>query len=210
MARLSQLLWSGGLHQPLLFGTNNHMTLRSLEYFRSLASSFDGVPASAARKLALELDEARSKKSNVFICGNGGSAANANHWANDLLYGAAKGGRGGVRAHSLSANTSVLMCLANDTGYDNVFSGQLDVLASPGDILIALSGSGNSPNILRAIEAGNRIGMQTWAIVGFDGGKALALAQHSIHFPVHDMQIAEDLQMVACHLVTQHLAGSAE
>ncbi|MFZ9964754.1 MAG: SIS domain-containing protein, partial [Terrimicrobiaceae bacterium] len=132
------------------------------------------------------------------------------HWANDLIYGAAKGGRGGVRAHSLSANTSVLMCLANDTGYENIFSGQLEVLASPGDILVALSGSGNSPNILRSLEAGNLLGMETWAIVGFDGGKALELARYAIHFPVHDMQIAEDLQMVVCHILTKQLAGSPE
>ncbi len=180
------------------------------EYLQKLASSVSENSEQDLPLLCTSIERARAAKSCIFLCGNGGSAANANHWANDLIYGAAKGGRGGVRAHSLSANTSVLMCLANDTGYDNVFSGQLHVLASAGDILIALSGSGNSPNILRAIEAGNRIGMQTWAVVGFDGGKALALAQHSLHFPVHDMQIAEDLQMVICHLVTQHLSGSAE
>lgn len=137
-----------------------------------MTTAFDAEAESAMLKLAFQLDEARSKKSSVFLCGNGGSAANANHWANDLIYGAAKGGRGGVRAHSLSANTSVLMCLANDIGYENIFSGQVEVLASPGDILVVLSGSGNSPNILRAIEFSNRIGMETWAIVGFDGGKA--------------------------------------
>jgi len=186
------------------------MPLRSLEYLQKLTSSFEGAPVSATRKLASQLEAARLRKSHVFICGNGGSAANANHWANDLIYGAGKGGGGGVRAHSLSANTSVLMCLANDTGYDNIFSGQLEVLASPGDILIVLSGSGNSPNILRAIEVGNRIGLETWAIVGFDGGKALALAKHAIHFPIHDMQIAEDLQTITCHLATQQLAGSTQ
>lgn len=173
-----------------------------------MSSAFDHAAAEATRLLAAQIDKIRSEKGRVFLCGNGGSAANANHWANDLIYGAAKGGRGGVRAHSLSANTSVLMCLANDTGYENIFSGQLEVLASPGDILVALSGSGNSPNILRSLEAGNRLGMQTWAIVGFDGGKALGLAKHAIHFPIDDMQIAEDLQMVVCHLVTKQLAGS--
>jgi D-sedoheptulose 7-phosphate isomerase len=172
------------------FEITTGVQIQPLEYLQKLTSSFEGARVAATRILASQLEAARLTKSHVFICGNGGSAANANHWANDLLYGAAKGGRGGVRAHSLSANTSVLMCLANDTGYDNIFSGQLDVLASPGDILIALSGSGNSPNILRAIELGNRIGRETWAIVGFEGGKALA--KHAIHFPISDMQIAED------------------
>ena len=97
------------------------------------------------------------------------------------------------------------MCLANDTGYENIFSAQLEVLASPGDILVVLSGSGNSPNILRALEAANKLGMETWAIIGFDGGKALELAQHTIHFQVHDMQIAEDLQMAVCHILTKKL-----
>jgi D-sedoheptulose 7-phosphate isomerase len=134
----------------------------SSQYLEKMASAFTEDADAASRKLALQIDKVRTDKARVFLCGNGGSAANANHWANDLIYGAAKGGRGGVRAHSLSANTSVLMCLANDTGYENIFSGQIEVLASPGDILVALSGSGNSPNILRALEAGNHLGMETW------------------------------------------------
>lgn len=176
-------------------------------YLDKLSRGICPETTSRCGELASTLAQARLEKRCVFLCGNGGSAANANHWANDLLYGAGKTGRGGVRAHSLSANTSVLMCLANDTGYENVFSGQLDVLASPGDLLITLSGSGNSPNILRAIESGNRLGLETWAIVGFDGGAALKLAKHSIHFPNADMQTAEDLQMVVCHIVTDFLSA---
>ncbi len=180
--------------------------MSSPSYLELLSSSFDGAAKDGTNRLAAVLDSLRSRKAQVFLCGNGGSAANANHWANDLIYGAGKTGRGGVRAHSLSANTSVLMCLANDTGYENIFSGQLEVLALPGDVLVALSGSGNSPNILRAIESANRIGMDTWAVVGFNGGAALKLAKNTIHFPIDDMQIAEDLQMVVCHTVTQALA----
>lgn len=176
-------------------------------YLDRLSSSSHGAVEDGANRLAAALESARNRKAQVFLCGNGGSAANANHWANDLIYGAGKTGRGGVRAHSLSANTSVLMCLANDTGYENIFSGQLDVLASPGDVLVALSGSGNSPNILRAIESANRIGMDTWAIVGFNGGAALKLAKNTIHFPIDDMQVSEDLQMVVCHTVTQALSS---
>jgi D-sedoheptulose 7-phosphate isomerase len=179
-------------------------------YIDRLSAGITSTTAERSKELADALDKARAEKRSVFLCGNGGSAANANHWANDLIYGAGKNGRGGIRAHSLSANTSVLMCLANDTGYENVFSGQLDVLASPGDLLITLSGSGNSPNILRAIESGNRLGLETWAIVGFDGGAALKLAKHSIHFSNADMQASEDLQMVVCHIVTQLLAAPAK
>lgn len=176
-------------------------------YLERLSDGITPEAAAFCEELASKIDKARTDKRCVFLCGNGGSAANANHWANDLIYGAGKTGRGGVRAHSLSANTSVLMCLANDTGYENIFSGQLAVLASPGDLLITLSGSGNSPNILRAIESGNQLGLETWAIVGFDGGAALKLAKHSIHFRNADMQAAEDLQMVVCHIVTEFLAA---
>lgn len=182
------------------------MNFPASEYVAQMAIAFSKSEVDHCNRLAESLNKARERKSSVFLCGNGGSAANANHWANDLIYGAGKTGRGGVRAHSLAANTSVIMCLGNDTGYENVFSGQIRVLASSGDILIALSGSGNSPNIIRALETANALGLETWAIVGYDGGKALQLAQKSIHFSVNDMQIAEDLQMVACHEVTKILA----
>jgi D-sedoheptulose 7-phosphate isomerase len=128
-----------------------------------LASAFSQVEAGVFNRLAASLNAARERKASVFLCGNGGSAANANHWANDLIYGAGKTGRGGVRAHSLAANTSVIICLVNNTGYENVFSGQLRFLASPGDILIALLGSGNSPNSLCALEEAKNRGIEIWA-----------------------------------------------
>jgi len=174
-------------------------------YLHLLNHAFQKVDSESLDRLISSLDSARSRRSHVFLFGNGGSAANANHWANDLIYGAGKNGRGGVRAHSLAANVSVITCLANDTGYEHIFSTQLGVLASPGDIAIALSGSGNSPNILCALEECKKVGVETWALVGFDGGKALKLADNVLHFPVDDMQVAEDLQMVVCHQVTQSL-----
>ena len=134
------------------------MNFPAVSYIEQLVSAFSQAEVAVCKQLAASLNAGRERKASVFLCGNGGSAANANHWANDLIYGAGKTGRGGIRAHSLAANTSVIMCLANDTGYENVFSGQLCVLASPGDILIALSGSGNSPNIIRALEEANLLG----------------------------------------------------
>ena len=179
-------------------------------YLSLLNHTFQQVESVAIAQLVAALDSARGRGSQVFLFGNGGSAANANHWANDLIYGAGKNGRGGVRAHSLAANVSVITCLANDTGYENIFSTQLRVLASPGDLAIALSGSGNSPNILRALEECKKLGVESWALVGFDGGQALKLADHVMHFPVNDMQVAEDLQMVVCHQVTQSLSVPLE
>jgi len=160
-----------------------------------------------AAALAGELDAARTEGRQIFLCGNGGSAANAIHWANDLIFGAGKTGRGGLRAHALPANAAVATCLANDLSYEQVFSAQLRVLGTAGDLLIVLSGSGNSPNILRAIEMARQMGIRSWAVLGFDGGKALQLADCVIHFEVADMQIAEDCQMILGHMVTRHLSA---
>ncbi len=141
----------------------------------------------------------------VFICGNGGSAANAIHWANDFLYPVAKAGGRGMKMHALPANSSTLTCVGNDLGYDRIFSRQLESQAEKGDLLIALSGSGNSPNILRALEMAREMGMKSYAIVAFDGGAALKLADVAVHVPVDDMQIAEDVQLVICHMLLQTL-----
>jgi D-sedoheptulose 7-phosphate isomerase len=144
----------------------------------------------------------------VFLCGNGGSAANAIHLANDLLYGIDKASGRGLRVTALPANAAVLTCLANDIAYADVFAQQLTVLANAGDVLIAFSGSGNSPNIVKALERARELGVTSFAILGFTGGRALALAEHPIYFPVHDMQVAEDLQMMVGHMAMQSLARS--
>jgi D-sedoheptulose 7-phosphate isomerase len=155
--------------------------------------------------LASDLLKAWKNRSAVWICGNGGSAANAVHWANDFLYPAAKNASHGIRIHALTSNPSVLTCLGNDLGYDEIFAYQLRTLAASGDILIVLSGSGNSANILKALSTAQALGVKTYAIVGFDGGKAKALADRPIHFEVENMQIAEDVQMVICHALVQTL-----
>ena len=142
----------------------------------------------------------------VFLCGNGGSAANAIHLANDLLYGVDKETGRGLRVTALPANASVLTCLANDISYEDVFAQQLSVLANPGDVLIALSGSGNSPNILKALLRARALNVTTFAILGFTGGRALEIADHPIYFPVQDMQVAEDLQMMVGHMAMQWLS----
>jgi len=141
----------------------------------------------------------------VFFCGNGGSAGNAIHLANDYLYGIAKRTGGGMRVSSLSANAAVITCLANDVGYDAIYSEQLAVQAQAGDLLIVLSGSGNSPNILRVLEQAKAMGVKTCGILGYSGGKAKALCDVPIHFAIDDMQIAEDMQLIVGHMVMQWL-----
>lgn len=144
----------------------------------------------------------------IYLCGNGGSAGNAIHLANDLIYGAGVRSGIGLRVEAMSANSAVLTCLANDIGYDEIYAEQIRVKANRGDILIVLSGSGNSPNIVKALEAGNELGMATFAILGFNGGKCKDIAQYPIHFAIHDMQIAEDLQLIVGHICMQWLCAN--
>jgi D-sedoheptulose 7-phosphate isomerase len=164
---------------------------------------------SQLEELIAALLEVWAKDRRVYLCGNGGSAANAIHLANDFLYGVGVRKGKGLRVEALSANPAVVTCLANDLGYEHIFSAQLHVKGAPGDVLIALSGSGNSPNIIKAIEQANAIGMKTFAILGFSGGKCKGLAQTSLHFPVDDMQIAEDLQTVVGHICMQRLLSES-
>ena len=156
-------------------------------------------------RLAEALRDCWSARRQVFFCGNGGSAGNAIHLANDFIYGISKRHGSGLRAHALPANSAVLTCLANDTGYDEIYAKQLAVQGMTGDVLVVLSGSGNSPNILRALEEARLIGMTSFAVLGYGGGKAKDMADCAIHFAVDDMQIAEDLQLVVGHMVMQWL-----
>ena len=134
------------------------------DYSRRLSATLESFDWSPVERLAYELRDCWQTGRQVFFCGNGGSGGNANHLANDFLYALSKTPGSGLRVHSLSANPSVVTCLANDEGYDQVFSLQLAVLARQGDVLIAFSGSGNSPNILKALEEAKRIGMTSASV----------------------------------------------
>lgn len=155
--------------------------------------------------LAQQLLQCWRENRQLFICGNGGSAGNALHLANDFLYGIDQPRGQGLRVTALTANVSVLTCLANDVGYEQVFSFQLKVLAQQGDLLLVLSGSGNSPNVVEALQTGRQLGLRTAAILGYSGGRCKELADIPIHFPIDDMQIAEDLQLIIGHILMQWL-----
>ncbi|REL26059.1 SIS domain-containing protein [Thalassotalea euphylliae] len=146
----------------------------------------------------------KSNNRTLFICGNGGSAANAIHLANDYTFGVNPQGNA-LNVEALAANSSVLTCLGNDIGYENIFSHQLKVKGQTGDILLVLSGSGNSENIIKAIEEAKQKEMQTIAILGFDGGKAKNLVDLAFHFNIDDMQISEDTQVILGHIIMQSL-----
>lgn len=175
------------------------------DYANRLQASLAAAEWSGVAELAADIHDCWLQKRQVFFCGNGGSAGNAIHLANDFLYGIAKSPGGGLRVNALSANPAVITCLANDIGYDRIYSEQLSVLANPGDLLVVLSGSGNSPNIVAALEQAKHMKVKSYAILGFTGGRCKQLADVPIHFPVEDMQISEDLQLVVGHMLMQWL-----
>ena len=183
--------------------------LSGTDFFNEYSSRLKAVLSvsdwSPVAQLANDLQFCLKENRRLFICGNGGSAGNAIHLANDFLYGVAKITGGGLKVLSLSDNAAVITCLANDLGYDQIFSEQLAVQGQKGDLLITLSGSGNSPNIIRVIEQAKAMSIKSYAILGFDGGKCKKLADVPIHFPVNDMQIAEDLQVIVGHMLMQWL-----
>jgi len=184
----------------------------AIAHFASYAERLGGILAGAdwsgVAELASDLRRCWREGRSVFLCGNGGSAGNAIHLANDYLYGIAKGDGLGMRVHALSANASVITCLANDVGYHSVFSGQLAVQGRTGDLLLVFSGSGNSPNVVRAVEQARAMNIKSYAILGYSGGTCKELADVPIHFAVDDMQIAEDLQLVLGHMIMQWLCAN--
>ena len=147
----------------------------------------------------------------VFVCGNGGSGSNASHFCEDMGkctlrredYDNDKKKR--LRIVSLTDNTPYILAWANDEGFDRVFAEQLKNLASPGDLLIAISGSGNSPNVLRAVDWANKNGLKTFGCTGFDGGKQRKLAHQGLHVSLDDMGIVESIHLTAFHWVVDNL-----
>jgi D-sedoheptulose 7-phosphate isomerase len=147
----------------------------------------------------------------VFLCGNGGSGSNASHFCEDLGKGTLcrrdldDDGKKRLRVLSLTDNTPYILAWGNDEGVDRVFVEQLKNLAGPGDLLIAISGPGNSPNVLRAVEWANAHGLATFGCTGFGGGKLRTLAQRGLHVPLDDMGIVESIHLTAFHWVVDHL-----
>lgn len=143
----------------------------------------------------------------VFIIGNGGSGANASHLCEDLAKCTLRDyeGQKRLKVLSLTDNTPWVMAIANDISYDRIFLEQLRNLASPGDLLLAISGSGNSPNVLLAVEWANANGLTTVGITGFGGGKLKQVAHHSLHVPTDDMGIAESLHLTVFHWIIDDL-----
>ena len=150
------------------------------DYVGALNTLLLQVDLDAVERVCEHLRRARDRGALVFVAGNGGSAATASHWVNDLGKATKKSGRKPIRVIGLADNISWLTALGNDEGYERTFSGQLENFASEGDVLMVLSASGNSMNLVRSVELARSRGMTTIGFLGFDGGKLVHLVDETI------------------------------
>jgi D-sedoheptulose 7-phosphate isomerase len=176
------------------------------DYQNDLTTALKSEAMNGIEELCTQLLLAWRNGRSIYLCGNGGSAGNAIHLANDFIYGAGKSNLTGLRVEALSANSAVITCLGNDIGYQYIYSEQIRVKANRDDILIALSGSGNSQNIINALDVANQKGVKTFAILGYSGGLCKDIASFPIHFEVFDMQVSEDMQLIVGHICMKWLA----
>lgn len=178
-------------------------------YVQHLTELLNQLDYEAVGKVMDLFLEARSANKTIFFMGNGGSAATAAHFANDLGFCASPEGRTPFRSLSLTSNNAFITCLANDIGYENVFSWQLRNLMNPGDLVVGISASGNSPNVVNALQYALDNGGIPIAIVGFDGGKMKEIAKQAIlvSTPKGDYGPVEDIHMTLDHLISNYLAA---
>lgn len=164
-------------------------------------------PAAIAR-LATLLDEADAAGGTVYFVGNGGSAATASHFENDMALGLRTPGRPGLRAATLMQSVSTLTAASNDDGYENALVAQLEPRLRPQDLLVVISVSGNSENLVRAVAYAGEVGATTAALLGFDGGKLLRSVDHAVHVPTDlgEYGPVEDAFSILDHMLTAYLA----
>jgi len=175
-------------------------------YTKHLIEIFSNLDHTAIETVINVLKEARAKGNTIIFIGNGGSAATASHFAEDLAYGTRLNGQGLFRAITLN-DLPHLTAIANDEGYENIFATQLECLLEPGDVVIGISGSGNSPNIIKAVEYANRNGGITIGLLGFDGGKMKEICRHYIlvKTPKGEYGPVEDAHLILDHIITTYL-----
>ena len=175
------------------------------QYINQHAIAFKAMDNAAIRRAINLVVSAIEANKKIITCGNGGSASTASHYIMDWnkMYNLATGKK--FRGVSLTDNVGLITAYGNDLSFDEVFSGQVKALMDEGDLLIAVSGSGNSPNILKAIEAAKNIGGKTLGVLGYDGGKAMPLCDEVYHTPSWDMQICEDIHLSFGHLVMKEI-----
>lgn len=182
------------------------------KYIAKLCETLNAISDKELSALVKMLADAQRSQHTVFIIGNGGSAATASHWATDLGKGLHHRNSVGIKALSLVDNISWISAAANDLDYESIFSDQIRAHGKQGDLLIAISASGDSPNIIRAIRQAKTMGINTLSVVGFDGGKAKHISDTTVHIPTAHGQygIAEDAQLILNHFLCDYFTGAIE
>jgi len=177
------------------------------DYLKDFEALCRRVDPGEVEAMAQAIENAYRQGRFIFIIGNGGSGAGASHLCEDLAKGTLSDleRQKRMKVMSLTDNTPYILALANDLGYETIFVEQLRNLASPGDLLIAVSGSGNSPNVLRAVEWANANGMKTFGVTGYDGGRLRQKAQAGLHVPCHNMGTVEAVHGVVFHYLVDVL-----
>jgi D-sedoheptulose 7-phosphate isomerase len=168
-----------------------------------------GLDLDAVTKLAECVAECQDQGRQVFVLGNGGSAATASHWATDLSKTAEVKGKAPIRAISLTDNVSFITAIGNDLSFDDIFSRQLENLLEPGDLVILISGSGNSKNLIKAAEFARSKGAKTAALLGFDGGRLKDMVALSLIVNSDQYGVIEDLHMGIGHILTFYIKQRA-
>jgi len=156
-------------------------------------------------KIYLEIKNARNGNNKIFIMGNGGSASTSSHFVSDLLKTSLTKEAKRTKAISLTDNIPVVMAWANDTSFENIFYSQLENFLEKGDLVIGISGSGNSENVIKAIEFANSKEAKTVCLLGKDGGKLAKISQSNLIIPNNDMLTIETMHLLICHLLTSLL-----
>lgn len=175
------------------------------EYFDRLKQTLDSVDQNDFNTLINLLVAAKNANKQIFIMGNGGSAATASHFVCDFNKGVSLLEEKKFKFICLNDNIPSLMAYANDISYDDIFVYPLSTYFNPGDIVIGISGSGNSRNVIKALEYANENNGITIGLTGYDGGKVKQLCNHNIHISIDDMQLTEDLHMILGHCMMQIL-----
>ncbi len=178
----------------------------SQSYFDRLRDAIGSIPHDQIDAVGDLLYRAYLNDKQVFVMGNGGSAATASHFASDLSKGTVVPGRKRFRAICLNDNLPVLTAIANDIGYDMVFAEQMRNLLRPGDVVVVVTGSGNSPNVIEALRYARKSSAATVGFLGFDGGKAKALVDAYIHVECYDYGLVEDIHYALGHCFREYFA----
>ena len=178
-------------------------------YLAQSAEVLGALPVATIDRIVEALLAARQAERFIYVMGNGGSAANAEHFVNDLGKGETRGFAHRFKVMSLTSNVSMLTAWANDTDYEHVFAEQLRNFVGRGDVVMAISGSGNSRNVLNAMELARERGAVTVGLTGFDGGKLKHLCDHCLVVPSHNMQHVEEMHLVVLHAVYSAIRDTA-